>query len=116
MTPICHITTPEAWEQAQRDGFYRAASLDDEGFIHFSTPAQVVATANRYYQGRRDLLLLLVDAARLDAELRYEHSSGGEEFPHLYGALNVAAVTRAVDFPPDADGVWRSLPAGLGDN
>lgn len=38
---ILHITTPDAWAEAQQQGQYRADSLASEGFIHCSTVAQV---------------------------------------------------------------------------
>ena len=114
MTKIFHITSRDAWQRALRSGVYRAPSLDQQGFIHFSTAEQVVATANRHYHGQADLLLLEVDATRLAAELRYEPSAeapdSAERFPHLYGALNLDAVTRVIAFPPDADGGWSALP------
>ena len=114
MTTIFHITSRDAWEQGLRSGAYRAPSLDQQGFIHFSTAEQVVATANRYYRGQADLLLLEVDPARLAAELRYEPPAeapdSAERFPHLYGALNLDAVTRVIAFPSDAGGGWSALP------
>ncbi len=114
MTNIYHITPRRDWEAARQVGSYRAASLEREGFIHLSTPEQVVGTANRYYRGQRDLVLLAVDPARLDAELRYEPSAeapaSSGRFPHLYGALNLAAVAAVLDFPPDADDGWSGLP------
>ena len=45
MTLLLHITERAAWARAQAEGRYTAPSLDSEGFIHASTPAQVVATA-----------------------------------------------------------------------
>src|SRR5262249_51211610 len=111
---ILHIIPREVWAQAQREGIYRAASLRQEGFIHFSLPEQVVGTANRFYTGQTDLLLLVVDPAKLRAELRYEPPLEAPEsavrFPHLYGALNLDAVVRVVAFPPNADGRWSALP------
>ena len=62
-------------------------------------------TANRYYAGQAGLVLLRIDSDRLNAEVRYENLEGGESlFPHIYGALNLSAVSGAVDFPPGADG------------
>lgn len=101
---IYHITPRADWERAQPDGAYRAASLQTEGFIHCSTGAQVMATANRYYTGQPDLLLLEIDPLRTGAELRYEGLPGGEQFPHLYGALPLAAVMRVLRLEPEADG------------
>ena len=114
MTPIFHITARADWAQAQRDGVYRAPSLTEQGFIHLSTREQVVGTANRYYRDQHDLVLLVVDPAKL-GDLRYEAPDGSpessERFPHLYAALPLDAVIRAVDFPPESDGRWRALPA-----
>lgn len=117
MTTILHITTRAAWQTAQANGVYHAPSLATEGFIHLSTPEQVVGTANRYYRGQGDLVVLVVDAARLDAELRYEPPAEAPEssalFPHLYGALNLDAVVAVLDFPPDTESGWTALPPGI---
>ena len=103
---IYHITTHEAWRQALSKGFYRADSLETEGFIHCSTGAQVIHTANRFYAGRPDLVLLAIDESKLDAELIYEESEPGQHFPHLYGPLNLNAVSRALSFQPDPNGLF----------
>ena len=112
MSTIYHITSVEGWAAAQAAGHYAAASLTREGFMHCSTPAQIVATCNRHYPGKRGLLLLAIDPARVEAEIRMENTSGGSEiFPHIYGVLNLNAVTARLPFEPDADGTFRSLPA-----
>ena len=113
MSVIYHVTSVEGWAGAQAAGHYAAASLTREGFIHCSTPAQVVATSNRFFHGQRGLLLLAIDPAQVEAEIRMENTSGGSElFPHIYGVLNLSAVTARLPFEPDADGTFRSLPAG----
>lgn len=109
---ILHITSLDSWEAARQGGAYRGDTLETEGFIHFSTPAQVVRTANRFYSGQRGLVLLHVDPTRLEAELRYEDPGEGEEFPHLYGPLNLDAVTEVLPFEPEEDGSFR--PPGSG--
>jgi uncharacterized protein (DUF952 family) len=106
---IVHICAQADWRAAQAQGVYRPSSLAQEGFIHFSRPDQAVATANRYYAGQGGLVLLWVDTAQLQGELRWE-ASGQEFFPHLYGPLDCDAVSASTDFPPDPDGVFRSLP------
>ncbi len=112
MSIIYHFTTAETWAAAQAAGRYTADSLASEGFIHCSTPAQIVGTANRYYHGQHGRLLLAIDPARVDVEIRMENTSGGSElFPHIYGELNLSAVTALLHFEPDADGTFRSLPA-----
>ena len=90
-----HITTSADWDVARGGDDYRAPSLTDEGFIHCSTPEQIVATANRYYAHQRDLVVLVIDPAPLSADVRFENTMGGEElFPHVYGAIEVRAVIR----------------------
>ena len=111
MATIYHITTPETWQAGLAQGKYSSPSLDGEGFIHCSTAQQIVATANRYYHGKRGLILLALDPQRLTAELRYENLIGGSElFPHLYGPLNPDAVKAAIPFEPDPDGNFTRLP------
>jgi uncharacterized protein (DUF952 family) len=108
---LFHIAEQPFWDAARASGNYRAASLDAEGFIHLSTRAQFVATANRYYVGRNDLVLLEVDEAALE-DLRYELSTNDESFPHLYGALPVSAVLGTHMFLPSADGTF-ACPVSL---
>jgi uncharacterized protein (DUF952 family) len=93
---IYHVTTQPAWQQALQQGFYEAASLSAEGFIHLSTQAQVAGVLERYYKGQTDLLLLHIDESKLLAELKYELApSINELFPHVYGVINIDAVIKA---------------------
>jgi uncharacterized protein (DUF952 family) len=102
MALIYHITSAQAWQAAQVSGAYRADSLDREGFIHASMRDQVMATANRYYRGLTDLVLLEIDEEVVKPEVRYEIATVGETFPHIYGPLNLDAVVRVVPFDPDS--------------
>lgn len=108
---ILHITRRLDWEGARELGEYRDDSLQSEGFIHCSTPEQVLGPANNFYRGRSDLVLLIIDPSRLAAELVYEDLyESGINFPHVYGPLNLDAVTAVVPFPPLPDGTFE-LPA-----
>ncbi len=110
---IVHICPRSDWERARQEGVYRPASLESEGFIHFSRPEQVAAVANRFYAGRTDLLLLWVPPQNLTAPLKWE-AADGEIFPHLYGALPVEAVAAVTPFQPGERGLFRRAerPAG----
>ncbi len=117
---IVHITTNADWNASSPSGEYRAASLDTEGFIHCSTVKQCVDTANVFFKGQKGLVLLCINEALLSSEVRYEAPTGGGAhdpsvgslFPHVYGPINVGAVTKVVDFPPDKNGSF-SLPRGV---
>ena len=91
---LFHITTRQAWDAARELGEYRPASLASEGFIHLSTAAQWRTTRERFYRDIPELVLLHVVPLGLD--IRYE-AADGDEFPHLYGALPVAAVIDVTD-------------------
>jgi uncharacterized protein (DUF952 family) len=108
---ILHIAHRQDWETALTDSHYTTESLATEGFIHCSTPEQVLGPANELYHGQTDLLLLVIDPELLAADLVYEDTTGvGQDFPHIYGPLNLDAVTRVVAFPPRMDGSFV-LPA-----
>lgn len=100
------------WDAAVAAGEYRGSADDRrDGFIHFSTAAQVAESAAKHRAGVADLLLLTVEAAVLGAALRWETSRGGQLFPHLYGALPVASVLRvdALALGPDGRHVFPAL-------
>src|SRR5947208_13164608 len=105
--PLLHIAPAGQWEEAQLDGVYRGDTLAGEGFIHCSSPGQVLRVAQARFAGRRDLVLLYIDPARVQAPIRYEAAETEEQFPHVYGALNLEAVVRVVPFAPDRDGRFR---------
>ena len=95
---IYHVTQKNDWQQALDNGYYEAASLAIEGFIHLSRQEQVEGVLNRYYKNKKDLLVLHVDESKLTAPLKYELApSVNETFPHLYGRLNLDAVVNVME-------------------
>ncbi len=105
---ILHIASAGDWAAAQALGEYRLDTLETEGFIHCSTPQQVLGPANEFYRGRSDLVLLVIDPTQLQAKLIYEDSyQSGTAFPHIYGPLNLDAVINALPFPARPDGTFE---------
>jgi len=102
---IYKICPASAWREAERQGAYRG-SADDvrDGFIHFSTAAQVAETAKKHFFGQTGLFLIEVDAEVLGEALRWERSRNDELFPHLYGELDLGAVIAVLDMPARSDG------------
>ncbi len=102
---IYKIVPAALWQQAISHGVFKGAPIDlSDGFIHFSTAAQVRETAARHFAGQKDLLLIHVETAQLGQALRYEVSRGGDLFPHLYAPLPLAAATRTQPLPLGDDG------------
>jgi uncharacterized protein (DUF952 family) len=106
---IFHITSRSHWQQVLEIGVYEAESLKNQGFIHFSTFEQMLATANRFFLGQSDLVLLCVEPQKLQAELKFEEVPGVGIFPHLYGVLNLDAVEEIVDFEPNTEGRFELI-------
>ena len=103
---IYHLARASEWQAATASGVYRGPEQDRaDGFLHFSTGAQIVESARRHRAGETDLLLLRVDAAALGSDLRWEPSRGGALFPHLHGALPVGAVDAVHELPVGDDGL-----------
>jgi len=99
---ILKILRRPEWDQFRAAGRTDGAPVDlADGFIHFSTAAQVVETAARYFANESDLVLVAFDSDRLGPALKWEVSRGGALFPHLYRPLGLDEV------------VWdKSLPLG----
>jgi len=94
ITVILHIAQPADVEAGNSLRRYRCGSLDSEGFIHCCTPEQLAGVVERYYSGVAGLMLLSIDPDKLIARLEFENTVGGSElFPHIYGEINLDAVT-----------------------
>jgi uncharacterized protein (DUF952 family) len=98
---------PRAEWEAQSGDYHGSAHDKADGFLHFSTAAQLPETLRLYYAGQDDLMLVAADSTALGAALRWEHSpSRGEDFPHLYGALSCDAMKWARTLVRKADGTF----------
>lgn len=92
------------WKAAVADGVFNGSDHDRrDGFVHLSTADQVEGTADRYFAGLDDVLLLKLDRDRLSGDIRMERSSGGDLYPHLYGVIPLEAVLEAEPVPLGPD-------------
>jgi uncharacterized protein (DUF952 family) len=108
VTQFFHITEAAAWRDARAAGEYRMSTrgvtLEQQGFIHCSLRHQLRAVAELVYGDADDLVVLVIDAARLAVPVRFEAPEpGAEEYPHVYGALPVDAVTSVFPVSRDQD-------------
>ena len=115
MAIIFKICRAAEWAEAVRGGAFRGSAVDlRDGYIHFSTAAQVAETAARHFAGQTDLVLVAVDAESLGEALKWEPSRSGALFPHLYGELPVTAALWVKPLPLDNEG-RHVFPAGTDD-
>jgi uncharacterized protein (DUF952 family) len=104
-TIIYKIVSADLWQAAEKAGRFAGAGIDlADGYIHFSTGTQAKRTAELYFHGQPNLLLVAVDGESLGEALKYEPSRDGDLFPHLYGTLTLTSVLWAKPLPLDADG------------
>jgi uncharacterized protein (DUF952 family) len=107
---IYKICEQVSWRLAEQSGSYAGSAADArDGFIHFSTAAQLAGTMAKHFAGQRDLLLVAVDAKVLGQALKWEPSRGGELFPHLYAVLPLTAVRWTKPLPDEVAGA-RAVP------
>lgn len=99
MSEVIYKICPRSeWEAAESAGVYRGSADDQrDGFIHLSRKEQVDGTLAKHFAGKKDLVLVSVEADVLGDALKFEPSRGGELFPHLYGDLPTGIVLGAVE-------------------
>lgn len=108
MALIFKICPQALWGAAVEKGVFDGAPIDaQDGYIHFSTDAQVQETAAKHFAGQADLVLVAVEEAELGDALRYEASRGGDLFPHHFGTLPLSAVRWVRPLPLGPDGRHR---------
>ncbi len=105
MRMIYHLTTPTAWQQSAADT-YLAPSLETEGFIHCSNQDQLARVANLFYAEQPELLVLCIEAERLQSPLKDEDPGINELFPHVYGPIHREAIREVRQLERGADGKW----------
>ena len=100
------------WDAFRSAGETTGAPIDiADGFIHFSTAAQVAETAAKHFATESDLVLVALNAETLGPALKWEASRGGALFPHLYRPLTLAEVVWDKSLPLGATG--HIFPEGL---
>ncbi|HDX9628587.1 TPA: DUF952 domain-containing protein [Bacillus cereus] len=95
---ITKVITKRNWEIAKTIGEINEASLKEEGFIHCSLLDQVLEVAQKHFNHEKDVLLLTIDPSRVKAEIKYELASNGQEYPHVYGVIHIAAIVDVTPF------------------
>ena len=103
---IYHIATLDDWHA--KGEYYEPSRFAKDGFVHCSDAGQVAKIADGMFKESKDILLLEIDPTKLISKTVYENLLGGTElFPHIYGLINVSAVTRLIKPWQSKDGVFE---------
>ncbi len=103
---VYKIATDAAFAPARATGVFAGMPVDTkDGYMHFSTAAQLADTLRLHFAGQSGLVLLAVRTADLGDDLIWEPSRGGQLFPHLYNrSLPLSAVAWKAPLSVAADG------------
>jgi uncharacterized protein (DUF952 family) len=94
---IFHIVTNSQWAAQVENESYTHDSLAAEGFIHCSTQQQLHQTIKRYYADQTTVLVLKIEASKINALIKYELApSVNEYFPHIFGVINKDAIVEII--------------------
>ena len=94
---IYHVTSLKEWEQAKKNGEYKPAGYDTEGFIHCSIERQLAGVLDRFYKGQTGLVKLKIEKAKVSRPVLFELAVDLDElFPHIYGSLNLDSVVEVI--------------------
>ena len=101
---IFKVIDKEEWQKAKKSKTYGGSDKDKkDGYIHFSDEDQVPETLEKYYPNKENLVLLKVNAFKLD-HLLWEQASNGQMYPHLYSALDINTVVNEYELSLNDDG------------
>lgn len=109
---IYKIFRAAEWAAFEAAGQTPGAPIDiADGYIHFSTAAQIAETAAKHFASEDGLMVCAVETDALGADLRWEPSRGGQLFPHLYRDLDATDLrwTRPMPLGP----AGHILPEGV---
>lgn len=91
---IYKILTTALWEQVGPEDDVPGMPIDiQDGYMHFSTAAQLRETLRLHFKGQKELMLLAVRVEEVGDALKWEVSRGGAAFPHLYAPLAAKQVS-----------------------
>jgi uncharacterized protein (DUF952 family) len=109
---LFHVALASEWDAALQGAGYDTSTLGrtvtQEGYTHCARRHQVAGVAARHYADVAEPLVLLeLDPALLTSPVVDEVPPGAPEaFPHVYGPLDVAAVTAVHPLVRDDAGGW----------
>ena len=101
---IFKVLDKDEWQKAKKLGKYGGSAKDlKDGYIHFSEEDQVKETLKKHYPKKENLVLLRVNAFKLE-HLLWEQASNGDMYPHLYSPLDISMVVNEYELPLNEDG------------
>jgi len=103
-----YTATPGEWEEIRTRRAFHDSRYHTEGFIHCSYPEQTLRVLNKHYRQEKTVVLLVIEPGKLAVPWKSEDlKNRGEEFPHVYGPINLSAVVASHDIHRGDDGTFH---------
>jgi uncharacterized protein (DUF952 family) len=104
---ILHCIKKETWEEAKNKKYFGEKNIAADGFIHCSPVKYMWRVAPNFKNVMDEMVLLCIDMERLGSEVRWEDGDHcGRFYPHVYGLINLDAVTAVLPYLKDTEGNW----------
>lgn len=104
---ILHCMKKENWKEVKNKRYFGEKNIELEGFIHCSPVEYMWRVAPNFKDTSDELVLLCIDTEKLESEIRWEDGDNcGRSYPHVYGLINLDAVTAVLPYLKDENGVW----------
>jgi len=104
---IIYTATCEEWDRIKGQTEFTSDDFHREGFIHCSYPKQTLWVLNKHFRNEEKVILLCIDPKLLKSKWISEDLKGnGEEFPHIYGSINIDAIIKIIDIQPSENGLF----------
>lgn len=116
MQKVYKICTADIWQAALSAGELGLITPLDaaDGYLHMSTLEQVKGTLGKHFAGQSGLFMLEIDLDALPPALadkiKWEKSTGGSTYPHLYAPLPLDQVVEVYPVYATADGTGHRVP------
>jgi uncharacterized protein (DUF952 family) len=103
--PILHVAAPGDWQRARPDGRYYPPGYASEGFIHCCSRGQLERVLRDHFSGHSQLVVVVLDPAKIASEIRYERAPAGDDYPHIYGPIERGVIVDEINVRTE-NGVW----------
>jgi uncharacterized protein (DUF952 family) len=105
---VFHIVSRRKWRDWTANGKYSPEILAEVGFITCAKGDSVGKIADRKYQGRKNLYLLVIDPVRIESKVTVEKDKNSDdEIIAIHGPVNLDAIIDKILLQPDEDGFFN---------
>lgn len=99
---IFHVVSKRKWQEFNRGGYYNPiGNKYKDGIVCLKAP-NLKDYMNTHYQGRRQVLLLVIDRSRLVSSIKKEG-----EYLMVEEKINMDAILDKILIKPDKEGVFH---------